>query len=64
MAAQIATPLFSGFLIDRLPWGYTILFPYAVVFSALAFLTMSFVKHGDVKPAAKKSLLENFDVEE
>ncbi len=64
MAAQIATPLFSGFLIDRLPWGYTILFPYAVVFSALAFLTMLFVKHGDVKPAAKKSLLENFDVEE
>ena len=64
MAAQIATPLLSGFLIDRLPWGYHILFPYAVIFSALAFLTMSFVKHGDVKPAAKKSLLENFDVED
>ncbi|MBE6757565.1 MAG: SLC45 family MFS transporter [Ruminococcaceae bacterium] len=64
MAAQIATPLLSGFLIDRLPWGYTVLFPYAVVFSALAFLTMSLVKHGDVKPAARGSLLENFDVED
>ncbi len=64
MAAQIATPLISGFLIDRLPWGYKVLFPYAVIFSALAFLTMSLVKHGDVKPTAKKSLLENFDVEE
>ncbi len=64
MAAQIATPLLSGFLIDRLPWGYKVLFPYAVVFSGLAFVTMLFVKHGDVKPAAKKSLLENFDVED
>lgn len=64
MAAQIATPLLSGFLIDRLPWGYTVLFPYAVLFSALAFLTMSLVKHGDVKPTPRKSLLENFDTED
>ncbi len=61
MAAQIATPLISGFLIDHLPWGYSVLFPYAVVFSALAFLTMSLVKHGDVKPMPQKDLLENFD---
>lgn len=49
MAAQITTPLLSGLLIDHLGFGYKVLFPYAVVFSALAFVTMSFVKHGDVK---------------
>ncbi len=60
MAAQITTPLFSGFLIDRLGLGYKILFPYAVLFSALSFLTMLFVRHGDTKPVKKKSILENF----
>ncbi len=64
MAAQITTPLLSGFLIDELGWGYSVLFPYAVLFSALSFLTMSFVKHGDSRPSKKKSLLENFDVED
>ena len=64
MAAQITTPLLSGFLIDNLGFGYSVLFPYAVVFSALSFITMSFVKHGDSKPQAKKSVLENFDVED
>lgn len=54
MAAQITTPLLSGFLIDRLGWGYSILFPYAVVFAAASFVTMCFVKHGDVKPTAKE----------
>lgn len=64
MAAQITTPLLSGLLIDELGWGYSILFPYAVVFSILSFITMSFVKHGDSKPVSKGSLLENFDVED
>ncbi len=64
MAAQIATPLLSGFLIDRLGWGYSILFPYAVLFSALSFVTMCFVKHGDSKPMKKASVLESFDVED
>ncbi|MBO5797656.1 MAG: MFS transporter [Clostridia bacterium] len=64
MAAQITTPLLSGLLIDRLGWGYQVLFPYAVVFSALSFVTMLFVKHGDVKPVKKGSLIENFDVED
>lgn len=64
MAAQITTPLLSGFLIDRLGLGYSVLFPYAVVFSALSFLTMSLVRHGDSKPAAKASLLENLDMED
>ncbi len=58
MAAQITTPLLSGFLIDHLDWGYSTLFPYAVIFSALSFITMLLVRHGDVKPAPKKSAIE------
>ncbi len=64
MAAQITTPLLSGFLIDRLGFGYSVLFPYAVIFSALSFVTMSLVRHGDVKPQKSASVLESFDVEE
>ncbi len=64
MAAQITTPLLSGLLIDKLGFGYNVLFPYAVVFSVLSFVTMSMVKHGDQKPQKTKSILENFDVEE
>ena len=62
MAAKIFTPLFSGVLIDWL--GYRVLFPYAVIFSLLSFLTMCLVKHGDSKPLPKKDVLENFDVED
>lgn len=50
MAAQITTPLLSGLLIDKLGFGYAVLFPYAVLFSGLSFLTMLFVKHGDARP--------------
>ena len=64
MAAQITTPLLSGFLIDNLGWGYSVLFPYAVLFSALSFVTMLFVRHGDSKPQKKQSVLESFDVED
>ena len=64
MAAQISTPLLSGLIIDNSPFGYLTLFPYAVIFSALSFVTMLFVKHGDTKPEKKKSLLENFDSED
>ena len=64
MAAQITTPLLSGLLIDHLPMGYSVLFPYAVLFSALSFVTMLFVKHGDVKVARKASVLENFASED
>ena len=61
MAAQVATPMFSGLLMDKL--GMTSLFPYATVFVALAFVTMLFVMHGDNKPVAKKGL-EALDVED
>ena len=64
MAAQITTPLLSGLLIDKLGFGYNVLFPYAVAFSVLSFITMSMVKHGDQKPQKANSILESFDVED
>ncbi len=60
MAAQIVTPLLSGWLIKTLPMGYEILFPYAVAFSVASFITMCFVRHGDSKPEAKSAIEEQF----
>ena len=54
MAAQVATPMLSGLLMDR--FGMHVLFPYAAVFTTLAFVTMLFVRHGDSKPQAKIGL--------
>lgn len=62
MAAQILTPILSGFLLENV--SYRTLFPYAFVFSVLAFITMTQVRHGDARPDKKKSLLENFDVDD
>ncbi len=62
MAAQIMTPILSGYFLEHI--SYQTLFPYAMIFSLLAFLTMTQVRHGDVKPVKKASLLENFDVED
>ena len=62
MAAQVLTPILSGFLLEHV--SYRTLFPYAVFFSALAFCTMLNVKHGDVKPPKKDNILEHFDVED
>lgn len=47
MAAQIATPIFSGILMDLI--DRRVLFIYCAVFAALAFVTMLFVRHGDSK---------------
>ena len=54
MAAQVATPMLSGLLMDRM--GMHVLFPYAALFTALAFVTMLFVRHGDSKPEVKRGL--------
>ena len=54
MTAQIITPMLSGFLMDKM--GMTVLFPYAAIFVALAFVTMSLVRHGDAKAVAKQGL--------
>ena len=61
MSAQIVTPMLSGFLMDKM--GMTVLFPYAAVFVALAFVTMLLVKHGDAKIVAKKGL-EALDIDD
>ncbi len=63
MAAQILTPVVSGAIIEAVEMatgsvvmGYRTLFPYAFIFSALAFVTMCFVRHGDAKPAVTSNL--------
>ncbi len=59
MSAQILTPILSGYLFRFLPWGYKVMFPYALVFSALAFITMLMVRHGDNRPKR----LEDLEIE-
>lgn len=62
MTAQIFTPVVSGLLLQYV--SYKTLFPYSMFFVICALFTMSQVKHGDSKPIQKKSMLENFDVED
>lgn len=62
MSAQVVTPILSGWLLEHV--DYRTLFPYSVVFCILAFITMSQVRHGDSKPAQKKDVLENFDIDD
>ena len=61
MSAQIVTPMLSGMLMDG--FGMTVLFPYAAIFVALAFVTMIFVTHGDAKVVSKKGL-DAFDIDD
>ena len=62
MAAQALTPTLCGKLMD-VTGSMKVLFPYASVFVALAFVTMLFVKHGNAKVEAKKGL-EALDIED
>ena len=59
MAAQIVTPILSGYLMQYV--GYQTLAPYAALMVAISFVTISLTKHGDAKPEAPKSNLEAFD---
>ena len=59
MAAQIATPILSGLLLEHV--GYETLFPYAAAMVAVSFVTMLPVRHGDNRPDAPASALEAFD---
>lgn len=61
MAAQVITPIISGFLMDKL--GMLTLFPYAAIFAGAAFFTMLNVKHGDSRPESKKGLEALEDME-
>ncbi|MBP3645446.1 MAG: MFS transporter [Clostridia bacterium] len=59
MAAQIATPILSGWLLEHV--GYHTLFPYAAIMVAASFVTISLTRHGDSRPEKPKSKLEAFD---
>ena len=61
MAAQIATPIISGQLLQHV--GYNTLFPYAAIMVSISFITMSLPRHGDSRPE-KKGKLESFDIED
>jgi len=61
MAAQIITPVASGWLLEHV--GYHTLFPYAVVMVGAAFITMLFVRHGDNRPADIKSAMKHLNEE-
>ena len=50
MAAQIATPIASGFLLEHV--SYMTLFPYAAAFCLLGLLAITQVRHGD--PTARQ----------
>ncbi|MBQ6314248.1 MAG: MFS transporter [Mogibacterium sp.] len=62
MAAQVVTPILAGFLMRNI--SYKILFPYAALFVALSFVTMTRVKHGDAAPEAKSGLDAFEDMED
>ncbi|MBQ9773710.1 MAG: MFS transporter [Clostridia bacterium] len=63
MAAQIVAPILSGLLYDLISFRY-VFFAFGTVFVLLSFVTMLFVKHGDVKPIGKKSVSEQMNVED
>ena len=54
MSAQIVTPMLAGTLMRHI--DYRVLFPYAAFFVAMSFVTMVFVRHGDVKVQGKRGL--------
>ncbi len=73
MAAQIATPILSGAILEyghRLlgsadpDAGYAFLFPYGALFAALSFITMLAVRHGDSRAVNKEALTKNFDTDD
>ncbi|MBN1776726.1 MAG: MFS transporter [Clostridiales bacterium] len=59
MAAQIVTPILSGYLMQYI--GYVVLAPYAAVMVAISLITISMAKHGDSKPIPPKTKLEAYD---
>ncbi|HPF86972.1 MAG TPA: MFS transporter [Candidatus Limiplasma sp.] len=59
MAAQIITPILSGYLMQYI--GYGILAPYAAIMVAISLFTISMAKHGDSRPIPPKSKLEAYD---
>ena len=54
MTAQVLTPMLAGTLMRHI--SYQVLFPYGAFFVACSFVTMLFVRHGDVMAEGKKGL--------
>ena len=63
MSAQIVAPIVSGVLYDLIGMR-NVFFLFGAIFVVFSFVTMFFVKHGDAKPAPKKSALENLDIDD
>ena len=63
MAAQIVAPIVSGVLYDLIGMRH-VFFLFGAAFVVFSFITMFFVKHGDAKPAPKKSALEHLDIDD
>ena len=57
MAAQIVTPIASGWLLEHV--GYHTLFPYAAVMVGASFFTMLTVRHGDSVPQRPATVFEH-----
>jgi MFS family permease len=57
MAAQIVTPIVSGWLLEHV--GYHTLFPYAAVMVGASFFTMLTVRHGDSLPERPATVFEH-----
>ena len=61
MSAQAITPFLAGLIMK---FGRQYMFIYAIVFFIISLVLLIFVKHGDSRALPKKSMLENFDVED
>ena len=59
MAAQIVTPIASGFLLEHI--SYRTLFPYAALFALLGLLVLPSVRHGDRTAQKQQKLWEYLD---
>ena len=55
MVAQVVAPILSGWLYELLGMR-SVFFVFGAIFVALSFVTMLFVKHGDVKPERQGAL--------
>ena len=62
MSAQIITPMLAGTLMRHI--DYRVLFPYAAFFVAMSFVSMIFVRHGDVKVQGKRGLAAFEDMDD
>lgn len=61
MFAQTLTPILSGFFIERLGFGYRVLFPYGALFVLASAIPMLCARHGDSIAINSKAVLDRFE---